>query len=286
MTEPPATPVSRPLSGAALQAWSQLARLDRPGQHSAAILALLLTPGSARELQAWSEETRATIDAPALRALVQRLPSASHLPVLDRLLDLCSTGSLPERRDLLASARRVMCADGRVLPLDRLRWLLLRHRLSQPRTAHRGGARETNELTGLPLAMRQAVARLSAYLARLVPQQPTGDALVTAAGAAWYADVIQALWGDAPSPPPCQPPDADGLGRCLHQVQELAWMRRPLLARVWVDAAMPAWSPRSDATDPLHGAEALRIACSLLDTPLPPALARRFIEPPALGDTR
>jgi hypothetical protein len=252
-----------------------------PGERRAAVLALLLTPDSARERQAWDEELTGVPSALLVHTQVQLLPPVAHLPVLERLLNIASDSPLAERQALLLSARRVMCADGRVRPRDRLLWLLMRHRLVGQAPPHRGGARESNELTGLPLAMRLALARFSAFLARLVPI-PAADAVVGAAGAAWYRMVVNTLWGAAPDPPACQPPDVDTLGRALHTLHELAWMRRPLLARTWVDAALPAWLGCADPADRLPGAEALRVACDLLDTPLPPSLARLFIEPPVV----
>lgn len=268
-----------PLTGEALTAWERLARIRGPGERRAALLAMLLTPASSRERQAWNEEMAGVPTAVLVHTQVQLLPPEARQPVLERLLDIAADVSLAERQGLLRSARRIMCADGRVAPLDRLRWLMMRHRLSGHTSLHRGGLRESNDLAGLPLAMRLAVARFTAYLARLVPE-PAETGLVGAPGAAWYHDVVTVLWGTAPDPPPCQPPDVDGLGRSLQTLAELAWMRRPLLARTWTDAALPFWQRRGSRTDRLVGAEALRMACALLDTPVPPMLGRLFVEPP------
>ncbi|MBP7520553.1 MAG: hypothetical protein KA896_08960 [Leptothrix sp. (in: Bacteria)] len=252
-----------------------------PGQRerAAVLLALLMTPGSARERQAWVEELQDLPTAEALLEQVEHLPAAIRLPLLERLLGLAAEDPLASRDALLRSMRRVMTADGRIRPIDRLAWLLVRRRLLGLPPPHRGGARDTNQLTGLPLAMRQALASVTAYLARLVPQADLG-AKVGAAGAAWYRQVVGQLWGSAPNPPSCRPPDADELGRALHTLEELAWMRRPLLARIWVEAALPVWAAQQDAQERLAAAEALRMVCHLLDTPLPPALARLFVEPP------
>jgi hypothetical protein len=244
-------------------------------------MALLLTPGSARERQAWAEELKDLSSAPALLELVQQLPPPTRLPLLERLLGLAAEDPADSRAALLQALRRVMSADGRVRPFDRLAWLLVRRRLLGLPPPHRGGARDSNQLEGLPLAMRQALATVTAYLARMVPVADPG-AKVGAAGAAWYRSVVEQLWGRAPNPPACHPPDADELGRALHTLVELAWMRRPLLARIWVEAALPHWAGQDDPSDRLAAAEALRVVCGLLDTPLPPALARLFVEPPLL----
>jgi hypothetical protein len=273
-----------PLSGEALTAWERLSRIRGPGERRAALLAMLLTPESARERQAWNEEMAGVPTAVLVHTQVQLLPAEARLPVLERLLDIAADVSLAERQSLLRSARRIMCADGRVAPLDRLRWLMMRHRLSGHPPLHRGGLRETNDLSGLPLAMRLAVARFTAYLARMVPG-PADTGLVGASGAAWYHDVVTVLWGTAPDPPPCQPPDVDGLGRALQTLGELSWMRRPLLARSWTDAALPFWQQQAQRADRLVGTEALRMACALLNTPVPPMLGRLFIEPPVAVHT-
>jgi hypothetical protein len=70
-------------------------------------------------------------------------------------------------------------------------------------------------------------------------------------------------------------PDIDALVTALRDVQSLPWMLRPVLVRRWVDAAV-ALSPGGQLGE--VAAEALRIAARLLDCPLPPALAVRFVE--------
>ena len=206
------------------------------------------------------------------------LPAAARLPVLHALLQRWTTEPLAERQALLLSVRRVMGADGRVGPLDRLVWLAVRHWLAGPARPHRGGLREHNDLDHLPLALRLAIAQFSAGLARLVPCS-VPDALVGAAGAAWYDTVMRGVWGTAVHPPTCQVPDVDTLGRALHTLRELGWMHRPVLARQWTDAAQTHPGLIVHADEPLPAAaEALWLACALLDTPQPPALACHFIE--------
>lgn len=274
-------PVPARLTNSELLICERLQSLQGSLDRAAVVLALLLTPGSARERQAWEEELGGLPAAAALLEQVQCLPTASWLPLLERLLSLAAEDPLPSRDALLRSLRRVMAADGRIRPIDRLAWLLVRRRLMGQPPPHRGGARDSNQLIGLPLAMRQALASVTAYLARLVPLSDPA-AKVGVAGATWYRRVVEQIWGSAPNPPACRPPDADELGRALHLLEELAWMRRPLLVRIWVEAALPEWAGLHDAGERLCAAQALRMACGLLDTPLPPALARLFIEPPLL----
>jgi hypothetical protein len=278
-----ASGMPRMLNDGELTAWARLRRMRGPGEQRALLLALLLTPGSARELQAFGEECHGVVTADGNRKLVDSLPAAARLSALEAVLAQCAELPLAERQALLMAVRRVMCADGRVRPLDRLSLLLVRHRLHGPAPLHRGGTRDSNELAGLPLAQRLAIAELSAYLARLVPAADP-YAVVGTAGAAWHRAVVLAIWGQAPNPPACQVPASDALVQVLRTVQELGWMRRPMLARTWVDAALAVTAQASSAEPgralSLDGAEALRLACGLLDTPMPPELARCFSELP------
>jgi hypothetical protein len=248
------------------------------GERRAAVLALLLTPGSDRERRAWEEETRGVGTNVHVRRQTLQLPAAARLPALAALLQPCAGDPLAERQALLLSVRRVMCADGQVGPLDRLVWLAVRHWLTGPARPHRGGLRTHNDLDHLPLALRLAIAQFSAYLARLVPRS-VPDALIGVTGTVWYDTVMRGVWGTATHPPTCQVPDVDTLGRALHTLHELGWMHRPVLARLWADAAQTRPGLITHADEPLPAAaEALWLACALLDTPRPPTLACHFIE--------
>jgi len=94
------------------------------------------------------------------------------------------------------------------------------------------------------------------------------------AGPAWYATVMSQL--DPKSDvPPYKIPDGDGLAHALDEVEALPWMLRPVLVRGWVEAAL-ATSGRARLYP--VAADALRLAAGLLDSPMPPELARHFIE--------
>jgi hypothetical protein len=81
-------------------------------------------------------------------------------------------------------------------------------------------------------------------------------------------------------------PDVDTLGRALHTLGELGWMHRPVLVRRWTEAALTHPGLIVHADEPLPtAAEALWLACALLDTPLPPTLACHFIDTPQTADT-
>ena len=266
----------------------------------AAVLALLLPAGSRRAARAWKAETLATPEAAALRAHIDDLSPAARLPWLDVLLLRMRGQALASRQALLESTRRVMAARGVVRPLDRLHWLLMRQRLGEASAATVHAAAQA-DLSRLPPSDVLAVARYSAFLSRMVPVEehaevhaeapadaPADSPVDEAAdpqnagrgpeaadappGLAWYATVM-ARWGRHTPIPPCEPPDTDGLVHALQELQVLAWMQRPVLARDWVTAALKH-SPRGRFTD--VSADALRLSCALLDSPLPPELERHF----------
>ena len=258
----------------------------------AAVLALLLPAGSQRAARAWQAETVATPEAAALRAHIEDLSPAARLPWLDVLLLRMRGQALASRQALLESTRRVMAARGVVRPLDRLHWLLMRQRLGEASAATVHAAAQA-DLSRLPPSDVLAVARFSAFLSRMVPVEGHAEAPAdshvdeaadtqhagrvpeaadTPPGLAWYATVM-ARWERHTPIPPCAPPNIDGLVHALQELQALAWMQRPVLARDWVTAALKH-SPRGRFTD--ASADALRLSCALLDSPLPPELARHF----------
>ena len=266
----PLQPTAQPMPRAVAaederEAIERLSRLNGPGELRAAILALLATPGSQRERRAWRDETRGLSTADAVRSEVKKLGPAVRLPWLEHLLSRVARAPLLDRQTLMESARRVMAADGQVRPIDRLHLLLLRQRLGeaqpvQPSTdAH-------NDMAQLSLHTLRQIARLTAFLARLLPE-----------GEAWYASVM-AHWLKGDALPPCEAPDADGLVHALQEVQALPWMLKPVLVRAWLDAALLHKAPGALEPD---AADALRLASVLLDSPLPPELARHYVEPAA-----
>ncbi len=341
-------------SDAELQAWTQLDRMQGPGERRAVMLALLLTPDSPREEQAWAEECQGVMLADTALSLVRCLSPQAQPSAFERVLNDSKRAPQSERVALLRAARRLMCADGRVGPLDRLRWLYMRQCLADgepgigaeasPATApadlESRWAAERNDRPGanaLPEIARLGTSRLTAYLARMVPVVDP-QSKVGSLGVTWHRSVLRELWGD--DVPACRPPDSDQLVHALAEVQALSWMQRPILARTWVayafalarrrpatpvatgtSAAIPA-APSTiasaapsapgaaGATTPMHsrdeaggasttaatpskpasapppgvpdmaGLHALRLACRMIDAPLPPELARMFGEHP------
>lgn len=261
-----------------IDALQKLGRLMGPGELRAAVLALIAKPGSSREKQAWREETAHVPNAASVRAEVRKLSRATRAPALDRALRAFAQAPAPERRKLLASARRVMSGDGQVRPLDRLRWLTMHHLLGEE-VAREGHADlrgpSANAVSKLVDAQRSDIATFTAFLARLVPMVDA-RAAVGGAGARWYQTVLERWW-EPGTYPACQVPDPDTLVRALWGVQELSWMLHPVLIRTWVDEAVRTSEPRVLRDE---AAEALRLTCALLNTPMPPVLAKSFVECP------
>ncbi|HSB26019.1 MAG TPA: hypothetical protein VLE94_23195 [Burkholderiaceae bacterium] len=259
---------------AVAQRRARFAQVAGPGQLHAAVLALLLTPGRARELAVWRDECRHTVGAKELRNELMQVPWPERMPWLEFFVGRIAQGPLDKRQQVLRSVRRLIAADGRALALDRLRWLAIRHALGDVKALALPAAAEV-ELEGLATGTALQIGRLSAFLSRIVPA-PEID-LDVASGAAtsgerWWREVMQP-WPDAGATRDM--PDANALVNALHDVQALPWMLRPVLVRRWVDAAV-ALSPAGQLAAP--AAEALRIAARLLDCPLPPAVAACFVE--------
>ncbi len=270
----------------------QLSRVNGPLELHATVLALLLPPGSKRALRAWEIECQGHTSAAALREHVAALPGAARLPWFETMLARLRSSPLPARQALLEATRRLMGARGTVRPIDRLHWLVMRLRLGETlELATPAGA--GTSLSQLPQADVHAIAMFSAFLSRMVPvAEPAaaaGGVLASAPasapapaagaapptptlGAAWYASVM-APWARLDDVPPLALPDTDGIVYALRALQALAWMQRPVLVRGWVTAAQQH-SRHGRLTD--SAADALRLSCVLLDSPLPPELARHY----------
>ncbi|HET6603957.1 MAG TPA: hypothetical protein VFG21_07045 [Xanthomonadaceae bacterium] len=245
----------------------RLSRLHGAGELTAAILALIAAPADAAAASAWATQTAEVATAAAIREDIDGLPAAWRLPVFDVLLVRMRLLPKAERRTLLQATRRVMAAHTPLRPIDRLHWLLMRRRLGdRPPACAMPGSQ--NELARLAPHTLVQIARVSAYLSRMVPD---GE---RTAGHHWYARVMAPLI-PVDAVPPCDPPDGDGFAHALDEVEALPWMLRPVLVRAWVDAAL---ATGQRARLPAGGADALRLAAGLMDSPLPPELARHYIE--------
>ncbi|MEO6032411.1 MAG: hypothetical protein ABIP61_11005 [Burkholderiaceae bacterium] len=282
-----------------LDAAEALSRVHGPLELQAAVLALLVPHGNARAARAWQVETEATPGAARIAELVAQLAAMSRLAWFERLLERLRSQPLAVRQGLLKATRRVMGASDAVRPIDRLHWLAMRRRLGEasgtelaahPRVAGARAGPFTStlspalrlrepmldaglggDLSDLPDSAVRALGIYSAFLSRLVPVEAAEP---TEAGTAWYATATSA-WRDREALPACRPVDADALVHALYELQALPWMQRPVLVRNWVDAAL-AHRPHGNARLTDAAADALRLSCGLLDSPLPPGLERHY----------
>ena len=216
-----------------------------------------------------SHDARAALDR-LLRVHGPDGLKAALLPWFERVLERLAARPLDERRSLLLAVRRLLTATGPGRPIDRLLWLLVRRGFGdQPGPALRVPPEiDIAMLPDMPLA---ELARYTAHLARMVPAEEAA-----AAGRSWYLAVM-AQWQPAAEVPPCDPPDVDTMVLALTALQRLSWIQRPLLVRSWVGAALE----HSHAGGLTSGAaDALRLTCRLLDSPMPPELARHYIALP------
>lgn len=256
------------------EAVDRLSRVHGVSEVRAALLAMLVVPDSHRSQRAWQIETVETPTVGPLLGTVRQLSGATRLPWFDRLLERMARHPLEARRDLLQASRRVMGARGVVRPLDRLHWLAMRKGLGDaaPQPARTEASVEVTEWLETDVA---ALETYSAFLARMVPVDLKDGREVGPPGVAWYAQVM-ANWvpGEAGAPAPHV--DSDAMAQALLRLQTLSWMQRPIVLRTWVQSAQKAVVGRLGDVP----ADALRLTCQLLDSPLPPELARHYREAP------
>jgi hypothetical protein len=253
---------------------ARLHALREPQQWQAATLALMLEPDSRRERAVWFSETQGVADAERLLDDLLGLPQAHRLPWFEAFARLLAPGPVEPRHALVGSARRLMTADGMVTQMDQLRWVALRHLLAGSAVA--APAPAETDLAELDDAYALKVCVFSAFLSHMVPAPELTLDLTghESTGQAWY-DTVVAPWCERFVLPPRERHDIDATLRALRVLQAMPWLVRPVLVRRWFDAAR-------ELTDGpvLHpvAADALRLTCSLLDSPVPPELGRQYIE--------
>ncbi len=249
------------------EALDRLDRVHGPGGMKAALLAMLLVPDQPGRVRAWREETSLVGEAETIRADVEQLGGTTRLPWFELLLARLGGTPLPDRQELLRSARRVLTAAHPGLPLDRLMWLAMRRHFGENPFGMVHAPAEA-DIAQLPASDMQHVAHYTAHLARMVPSDDAE------AGQRWYTAVM-GRWLAPAAVPPWHRPDVDDLVRALTGLQALSWMQRPQLVRAWVGEAMPGGQP---GPLPQTAADALRLSCLLMDSPIPPDLARQYVE--------
>lgn len=246
-----------------------LERLDRvhgPGGMKSALLALLLVPDQPTRVRAWREETVLVNEAEDIGTDIARLGPRTRLPLFELLLARLGASPLADRQALLRSARRIMTAAQPGLPIDRLMWLAMRRHFGENPLAMIHAPADA-DIASLPGPDMINVAHFTAHLARMVPNDDPD------AGLRWYAGVM-GRWLPPRAVPSWHKPDVDQLVHALTGLQALSWMQRPQLIRAWVGEALPPGHA------PLRGSapDALRLSCLLLDSPMPPELARHYDE--------
>jgi hypothetical protein len=246
----------------------RLSRLHGPFELHAALLALLLPPASKRAVRAWEIETAATLGIESLRGHAASLSGAARLPWFELLLSRMSLQPLASRKELLQATRRVMGARGAMRPIDRLHWLAMRRGLGEvpPLAARPESGVEVAEWLETDVL---ALAAYTAFLSRMIPDE-SADGVD---GVRWYTEVMK-TWQPLGDPPQCKPPDIEHMVEALGKLQTMSWMQRPVVIRNWVTAALKH-SGGTRLGD--LAADALRLTCTLLDSPQPPELARHYI---------
>jgi hypothetical protein len=251
------------------EALDRLSRIHGPEELRVVLLALITPHSNAEAYIAWSIETQSWPDAALLRQEVTQVSEPARVPCLEALLERMKRLPRPARRALLESARRVMAAGGRLRPLDRLHWLVMRHRLAEHAPSAMSPAADVpHAAAAWPAPSLASVAAITAYLARLVPGEESNR------GLAWYALAMACIAPES-EVPACRAPDGDGLAHALDDVRTLSWMLRPVLMRAWVESALAIGAGGLER----EAADALRLIARLIDSPLPPDLARSFTEP-------
>jgi len=250
----------------------RLARVHGAGELHAALLALLLPRGSRRAARAWAIETADTPNRAGLREHAASLSGAARLPWFERLLTRMALQPIAARQGLLKAMRRIMGARGVVRPIDRLHWLTMRRGLGEVPTLMARPEADSDVAEWLETDVL-ALAVFTAFLSRMVAEDFEDES----AGPRWYESVM-AQWASHSTAPPFDVPDSENVFEALARLQTLSWMQRPVVVRCWVAAALKA---NGGVRFGDAAADALRLTCTLLDSPMPPELARHYIVLPA-----
>lgn len=255
----------------------RLAHVHGPAELHAVLLALLLPRGSKRALRAWQIEAGKVHGSEPLRAHATSLSGAARLPWFELLLARMAAQPLAARQELLLAARRVMGARGVARPIDRLHWLTMRRGLGEAAPLAARPESHPDEVEWLESDVL-SVAGYTAFLSRMVP----GEVADSPQGEQWY-DAVMASFPGFAEIPRWQPPKAAAMVEALARLQTLSWMQRPVVVRTWITTAL-AQSRFGRLSD--LSADALRMTCTLLDSPQPPELERHYVALAGDGTTR
>lgn len=245
------------------EALERIARWHGPGEWQAGMLALCVaadpSPGVAGRWRAYQDATADLTVGAAVQAEIDALGPVQRRHVFDQLLERGAAAPPSTRRRLWRawSARwREMEGPSRHGPPQAWRALVIRHGLGAPPA---GPARAS--LASHAAAVHAATRHIVACFGVSADEER-----------AWLARALAALqaYGLAPPRGP-----AAGLAPSVTErtrwralrVRQLSPMQRPLLLRAWVEAAQASGVLGRGQT-----ADALHLACTALDVPLPTAL--------------
>lgn len=253
---------------------ARLHELGTPAAWRAAVLALMLTEGSEPDVRAWQSLVAPGPAAWQVLDDVAHLPPAHRLPWFEHFARALAPEPVAQRQALIVGARSLLTADGIVSPMDQLRWIALRHLLAGSAVAP--PAPVQHDFEGLDAGQVHAACVYAAFLSLLVPVpevdlDPSGRG---PAGQTWY-ELVTASWSDRGTLPARTGHDVDAALRALRELQAMSWLLRPMLVRSWYDGARALTEgPALNA----QAADALRLSCTLLDSPVPPELGRQYSE--------
>lgn len=237
------------------EALDRIGRWAGPGERRAALLALLIDRWPAERAlargAAWQAATTGLPCAATVWEEVHALGPAARHTALQSLARGRATAPRAERLALRSALHAL--ADG---PTEQLRALAMRELLAgrKPRWPR---PHPRNRLRALaPVVARTSLALGSAL------------AMERREAADWQATVLGLL--DLRAPRPSAGEDGASLRRAIARLRRLAPLERPRLARAWQDACASRLAHPSTAASTL---EVLHLACLLLDTPAPQALA-------------
>ena len=209
--------------------------------------------------QAFGPDASAQVEA--VRAAAEQMPAGWRLPLVDLAMPALRKLPAAARERMLALARTLIAADGRVTLPEFLLYTVLEARLGaagQPARAARY----------VPLRDLAAEARLVLSLIAAV-RMPQAPAQAYRAGA-------QLLEGIDPEPVAREALALDQVSAAFHRLNRLAPLAKPQLIKACVAVAFV------DGSTNWKAASCLRSLCAALDCPLPPQVDS---EAAAQGDT-
>jgi hypothetical protein len=258
------------------EALRRLRMLDAAPAWRAAVLALMVTPGSRLEREHWRTVAAGLPLQTGMQLFndIAQLCASQRLPWFEHFARRLAPGPVAQRQELIGAARSLLTADGVVSSMDQLRWIALRHLLAGSAVAPPSAA--ATDFETLDGDQVYSICVFCGFLSTLVPTpeinlDPTGYGSLSQE---WY-DRVTAPWIDHAEVPARNGSDIDGALRALRELQAMPWLLRPMLVRSWFDAARALTDGPALHAD---AADALRLSCVLLDSPVPPELGHQYIE--------